>query len=577
MTILMKIRGLQKSFGEQTILKNIDFEISHQERIGLVGCNGAGKTTLANILSGHMEADKGTVQMDRTLKIGYLQQSIEYSVNDFKTILTGAESGTLYQLTSRLGLSKVQSWSSERLGHMSGGEKLKLALAHVWKTNPDVLILDEPTNHLDLKGINWLLDELEQYQGAVLIISHDRYFLDQSVSKIFELEDGKLHSYQGNYSAYRREKERLYEERLHQYEVQQKHKNRIESQISTLQNWSQKAHRDSTKQGTQSERRQAGFKEYHRVKAKKLDNQVKSKLKRLEQELEKNRAEKPKDEAAVKFQFSSGVKRGKRIFEAKGLTKTFDGRTLFRDSHFYIKHGERFALIGDNGCGKTTLVKMLLEEEPATEGVLWKSQSVNAAYLSQDVSNLKPEQTVAEALKLSDRDKIARARTMMANMGIKEDRFDHTIGTFSLGERTRIKLAGMVLDDYDLLILDEPTNHLDLPSREQLEETLLEFQGTIIIVSHDRYFTEKLCSKLLVFENGRVTRVETGLEDYLRRKTKSLSKKSGEEDEMLRIENRMTAVLGELAGLSPDEVRYRELDQEFSELVKRKQALSKKD
>lgn len=197
-------------------------------------------------MSGHIKADKGTVQTDRTLKIGYLLQSIEYSVHDFNSILTDDEGGKLYQLTSRLGLSKVQSWNSERLSHLSGGEKLKLALAHVWKTMPDLLILDEPTNHLDLKGISWLLEELQQYRGAVLIISHDRYFLDQSVSKILELEDGKLHTYQGNYSAYRQEKKRLYEERLHQYEVQQKQKERIESQIATLQNWSQKAHRDST-------------------------------------------------------------------------------------------------------------------------------------------------------------------------------------------------------------------------------------------------------------------------------------------------------------------------------------------
>ncbi|MED1741279.1 ABC-F type ribosomal protection protein [Bacillus swezeyi] len=569
MTILMKIRGLQKSFGEQTVLKNIEFDISNQERIGLVGYNGAGKTTLANILSGHTEADQGTVQTERTLKIGYLLQSIEYSLNDFSSILTGDESGTLYQLTSRMGLSKVQSWNAERLSHMSGGEKLKLALAHVWKTMPDVLILDEPTNHLDVKGINWLLEELEKYQGTVFIISHDRYFLDQSVSKILEIEDGELHTYQGNCTAYRQEKKRLNEARMHQYEVQQKHKERIESQIAGLRHWSQKAHRDSTKEGT------TGYKEYHRVKAKKLDNQVKSKRKRLEQELEKNKAEKPKEEGAVGFQFSSGERRGKRIIEAQDLTKSFHGRTLFKDSHFYIKYGERMALVGDNGCGKTTLVKMMLGIEPVTDGTLWKSRSVKTAYLSQDVSDLRADQTVAEALNLSDRDDIANARTILASMGIKEDRFHQEIGTFSLGERTRIKLAGMILKDYDLLILDEPTNHLDLPSREQLEQTLLEFQGTIIIVSHDMYFTEKLCDKLLVFEQQRITRIETGLKDYRNRK-KQIHAKSGEE-ERLKIENRMTAVLGELAGLSPEEPRYHELDQEFSDLLKRKQAFLEKE
>ncbi|ASB88957.1 ABC-F type ribosomal protection protein [Bacillus sonorensis] len=564
MTVLMKIRGLKKSFGDQTVLKNIEFDLATNERIGLVGYNGTGKTTLANILAGRMDADQASIETAYPLKIGYLLQSIEYSIHDFSQMLTDDESGGLYKLTSQMGLSKVQAWKTERLRHMSGGEKLKLALAHIWKTMPEILILDEPTNHLDINGINWLLEELETYQGAVLIISHDRYFLDQSVSKILELEDGRLHAYQGNYSDYQREKKRLYEERLHQYEEQQKYKQRIESQIANLQNWSGKAHRDSTKK--------EGFKEYYRLKAKKLDNQVKSKLKRLEQELTKHKLEKPKEEESVKFQFSSNEKRGKRIIEAKNLAKAFDGRTLFEDSSFFIKHGERIGLVGSNGCGKTTLIRMILEGEPVTSGTLWKSRSMKAAYLSQDVNDLNTDQTIAQALQLSDRDKTATVRTILANMGIKENRFDRPIGTFSLGERTRIKLAGMIVKDYDILILDEPTNHLDLPSREQLEETLLEFQGTIIIVSHDVYFMEKLCDKLLVFENGKVQRIERGLKDWQNKKEKP--KTEHDEAERLRIETRMTAVLGELAGLSHEDPRYHELDQEFSQLLKMKQALS---
>lgn len=566
MTFLMKVRGLKKSFGDQTILKNIEFDMTRNERIGLVGYNGTGKTTLANILAGHMEADKGSIQTERALKIGYLQQSVAYSVNDFSDMLGGDESGGLYQLASQLGLTKVQSWNAERLHHMSGGEKLKLALAFVWQTMPDVLILDEPTNHLDANGISWLVEELRAFQGAVLIISHDRYFLDQSVSKIFELEDGLLHAYEGNYSAYRSEKKRRYEAQLHQYEVQQKQKERIESQIANLQNWSQKAHRDSTKK--------EGYKEYYRVKAKKLDNQVKSKLKRLEQELEKNKAEKPKGEETVKFQFSSGEKRGKRIIEAKNVTKAFGGRTLFEDSSFFIKHGERIGLVGSNGCGKTTLIRMMLEEEPATNGTLWISRSIKTAYLSQDVNDVNENQTAAEALQLFDRRDLAHARTILANMGIKEDRFDRKIGTFSLGERTRIKLAGMIVKDYDVLVLDEPTNHLDLPTREQLEDTLLDFQGTIIIVSHDRYFTEKLCDKLLVFEKGRIRRIETGLKDYQSKKEDPQI--DHDEAERLRIETRMTAILGELSGLTEENPRYQELDQEFIKLLKKKQSLSKK-
>ncbi|MDA7027849.1 ABC-F type ribosomal protection protein [Bacillus sp. CLL-7-23] len=563
MTVKIKVSGLQKSFGDQHVLKDIHFQIKQGERIGLVGSNGTGKTTIANILSGHVGADYGSIQTESNLKIGYLEQSIEYSINDFHHILTEDGNGDLFQMTSQLGLANIQNWHNEKIHHLSGGEKLKLALASVWKTAPDLLILDEPTNHLDLKGVNWLIEELKTFKGAVLIISHDRYFLDQSASTIFELENGELDVYQGNYSAYNKEKKRLSEAYLHQYEVQQKQTEKIESQITKFQNWSEKAHRESTKKD--------GFKEYYRVKAKKLDHQAKSKIKRLKKELEKHKLEKPQEEA-INFQFVSGEKRGKRIFTAKNITKAFNGRMLFTNSNFYIQHGERIGLIGHNGCGKTTLLRMMLGMDQATAGTLWKSPSVKVAYLSQDVSDLKEEQTVREVLQLSDEQEIKKARTILANMGIKKERFHQKIETFSLGERTKIKLAAMMLNDYHVLILDEPTNHLDLPSREQLEDTLLKFAGSIIIVSHDVYFIEKLCDKLLIFEEGCIKRVETGIKASQQRQKQPIKEV---EEELLRIENRIAVILGELAQLSPQDQKYAELDEEFLRLLKRKQTFAK--
>ncbi|MDA1475098.1 ribosomal protection-like ABC-F family protein [Bacillus changyiensis] len=559
MTVLMKVSGLQKSFGDQHVLKNIQFQIKQGERIGLVGLNGTGKTTIANILSGHVGADDGSIQTESSLKIGYLEQSIDYSINDFYHILTEDGNGDLFQMTSQLGL-EIQNWQNEKIHHLSGGEKLKLALASVWKTAPDLLILDEPTNHLDLNGINWLIEELKTFTGAVLMISHDRYFLDQSVSTIFELENGELDVYQGNYSAYNKEKKRLFEVYLHQYKVQQKQTDKIESQIAKFQNWSEKAHRESTKKD--------GFKEYYRVKAKKLDNQAKSKINRLKKELEKHKLEKPQEEA-INFQFVSSEKRGKRIYTAKNVTKAFNGRMLFTNSNFYIQHGERIGLIGHNGCGKTTLIRMMLGMEQATDGTLWKSPSVKVAYLSQDVSDLKEEQSVREILQLSDEQEIKKARTILANMGIKKERFHRKIETFSLGERTKIKLASLMLKDYHVLILDEPTNHLDLPSREQLEETLLKFAGSIIIVSHDVYFIEKLCDKFLIFEEGCIKRVETGMQVGQQRQKQPIK------EELLKIENRIAVILAELADLSPQDQKYAELDQEYLILLKRKQTLDK--
>jgi macrolide transport system ATP-binding/permease protein len=565
--IVLKVKGMEMSFVDRVVLKDIDFDIKQGERIGLVGYNGTGKTTLANILFGKLTPDQGVIEKAKDCRMGYLTQSIDYEFSNLHD--TFSVKNELLQHTSQLGLNKVHEWEEHRLNSLSGGEKLKLALSMVWATNPDILILDEPTNHLDIKGIEWLVAEIEKFSGPVLIISHDRHFLDKTVKRVFEIENCKLHFYNGNYSGYRKEKQRRLETQQHQYMVQQRYKEKIEQQMEQLRNWSEKAHRDSTKQGSASERRQIGFKEYHRVKAKKIDIQVKSKLKRLESELEKNKIEKPIEEAKVQFQFNQHGKRGKRIIEAKGLAKTFQGRNLFRHSQFYINQGERIGLFGENGCGKTTLIKMILDQELISEGELWKSPTLKIAYLSQDVSDLPQEKNAIDALGLTHQADIHHARTLFANLGLKEQIIMKPIHTLSLGERTRVKLVDMLLKDYDVLILDEPTNHLDLPSREQLEKTLNEFTGTIITVSHDYYFLNKLCDRLLVFENETIKRLEMKPEQYLY----GGKEKSNKEDELIVIENRIAAILGELSLIDLKDPKYHKLDQEFKALSKEKRSL----
>jgi macrolide transport system ATP-binding/permease protein len=562
---IVKVRELSKSFVDRKILDNIQFDIKNGERIGLVGYNGTGKTTLANILFGKIMPDKGIIEKSSELKIGYLLQSIDYELNDFQEFLEN----DLLLHTSQLGLTKVTEWEEKRLDHLSGGEKLKLALSMVWASKPDFLILDEPTNHLDIKGIEWLISELKEFQGPVLIISHDRYFLDMTVTRVFELENGKVHFYNGNYSDYRKEKQLRNENQKHQYTVQKRYKENIEKQMEQLKNWSDKAHRDSTKQGSASERRQLGFKEFHRVKAKKIDNQVKSKMKRLQSELEKNKVEKPVEEGKIRFQFDSRGKRGKRIIEADMLSKSFDNRTLFQNSQFYINHGERIGLIGKNGCGKTTLIRMILGEEPVTDGELWRSESLKIAYLSQDVQDLPEGKWAIEALGFTEKQDIFRARTLLANLGLKEELITKPIGTLSLGERTRVKLVDLLMKEYDVLILDEPTNHLDLPSREQLETTLSEFTGTIITVSHDNYFLNKLCDRLLVFENQSIKRLEMTPEDFLYGGRKNKGKK----EDLMVIENRLASILGELSLIDQKDPKYLLLDKEFNELLKKKRNL----
>ncbi|MGM0873321.1 MAG: ribosomal protection-like ABC-F family protein [Bacillota bacterium] len=558
---ILQARNLKKYFGEKQVLEDLSFDLNGNDRIGLVGSNGAGKTTLANIIYGDLEPDFGTLKTDQHSRIGYLLQSVNYTVNAYKHL-----SAEFLERANELGLKKVYSWQEERFSHLSGGEKLKIALAQIWSTNPDILILDEPTNHLDIQGVNWLVNQLKEFNGAVIVISHDRYFLDKTVTKVFDLELGKLTIYEGNYSVYRAEKKRRYEEQLHQYDVQQKYKARVEGQMTQLKQWAGKAHR------TMSE--QEGFKEFHGVKAKKLDKAIKSKMKRLNQELEKNKVEKPSEEKKVRFQFEASKKRGKRIVEAKNLSKMFENRTLFKESYFYINNGERIGIIGPNGSGKTTLLNMLVGNDTITDGELSKSESVKIAYLSQDVADMPLSQTAINALNLSESEKLFQARTTLANMGMKADKLNQPIETLSLGERTRIKLTNMLISEYDLLILDEPTNHLDLASREQLEETLSEFAGTILIVSHDYYFINKLCDKLLVIEDNKIKRVEMNLEQFeVSKKQQSTPGKQQIEDELLRVNTEISAVLGELSLLTTESDKYKELDTTFLSLTKRKRDL----
>ncbi|MEK3855411.1 ribosomal protection-like ABC-F family protein [Cytobacillus sp. FSL H8-0458] len=568
-------RDLQKSFGDKTVFSNLEFDIYQQDRIGLVGLNGTGKTTLANILFGSIQADKGTFErMKEPYRIGYLHQSADYSVSDIHAPDQSPEEEILHQ-ASRLGLSKLHEWKSERLDSLSGGERLKLSLAKVWSSKPDMLILDEPTNHLDLQGIEWLIGEIGQFSGPVMIISHDRHFLDQVVRRIFELQEGILTMYDGNYTAYREQKQKNYDDQLHQFNVQQREIHRIENQMANLKKWSEKAHRESTKGGSPSESRQMGFKEYHRVKAKKMDQQVKSKMKRLQQELDKNKIDKPAEEAKVLFHFDSSGKRGKRIIEAKNLSKSYGDRTLFKDSQFYIKHGEKIGILGSNGAGKTTLIRMLLEEVSPSGGELWISSTLKIAYLNQDINDLPLTKNALEALDLSEREQIYKARTLLANLGMKDAKLKQPIGQLSMGERIRVKLTDMLLKEYDVLILDEPTNHLDLPSREQFEKTLKEFSGTLIIISHDLYFLEKLSTRLLVFEENKITRFEMNLKEYriISRDSKQEKDHDSTKEQIMVIDNRINAILGELSLLGQGDSKYAQLDKEFNGLLNEKRTL----
>lgn len=570
--LLLSGKKLLKEYGERVIFKDLDIDIHTGDRIGLVGDNGVGKTTLASLLAGHTCPDGGSIQAyTQPLSIGYLQQST--SSNDLLEIFTPVEEinrsfeSERVAMTGKLGVGTLQDRDASCAATLSGGEKTRLALAHIWAMQPQLLILDEPTNHLDAAGMAWLIQELRKYPSALLVISHDRYFLDQTVSCILELDHGKLYAYQGNYTAYRKEKEKRYNEQLHQYSVQKKKEKELQEQIEKLSEWSDKAHRESRRSASGNT---MGVKEYNRVKAKKRDKQIKSNIRRLER-MQNIGVEAPQAEQQIRFHLDPAENRGRRILEANDLKKCFGERELFHNSSFYVLRGEKVGIIGPNGCGKTTLLKMFQGLESCTQGDVWVSPSASSAYLSQDVYDMVQAATAMEMVSAYDR---GQGCTLLANMGFDEAMMHRRMDCLSLGERMRVKLAWMILAKKDLLILDEPTNHLDLHSREMLEKTLCTFEGTLLVVSHDRYFLEKVTDTLLVYDSQVIQRIESGYTAYLMRKSMKKVQDDQIEKERMLLDNRLSHVLSELSLLKPDHPRYAMLDKEFQQLLEKKKTLA---
>jgi len=499
---IIQLSHIEKSYPPDTLLLDINFSVEMGEKIGLVGRNGCGKSTLFSILFGGEKEDGGTFFKKKGLSIGLLHQNPVISENDFSEMA--------YYYASRL-LLDTEVFT--RIPFLSGGEKTKLALSLLLAKEPDFLLLDEPTNHMDYESVLALSQLLQEFDGTALIISHDRYFLDETVQRILEISEGVIFDYDGNYSAYREQKAQRYQEQLHRYESAKKEEKRIDNIIKNTRDWAQKAHRESREipSGTPK----MGFKEKERVKAKKLDSRAKNTINRLER-FKKKSEKRPAKEQAVSFTIASDVSSGKRIADVKNLSFSFTEEVLFEDSSFYLDRGDHVAVFGPNGCGKSTLIQLLCGEREPDSGEIWISPGRQAYVILQDMQDLENVDTDTLSY-LTERIGVVGGteRALLHHLGITSKHLQTPVSSLSYGEKMKIRLSEPILLQTEFLILDEPTHYLDLPSREALEKTLKEYKGTLFLVSHDIYFLKEVCDKVLLFENQKFRRLECTFSEYL--------------------------------------------------------------
>ena len=530
--ILLSLQGVQKSFGTNEVLRDASLTLQDGQRMGLVGVNGCGKSTLMKIIAGLETADGGTVTMQKGLRLGYLAQQGE--VGEGRTVLEELESvfepvvrmeeqlralerqmaevgqdetllhrlGSQYdQLTREFERRNGYGWRSTVQGVLaglgfrreqqnqsasllSGGERTRLCLGRMLLTEPDLLLLDEPTNHLDLKSIAWLEDYLRSYRGAVLLISHDRYFMDHVCDRMCELLLGATECYDGNYTQYMAQRTERFEIRMKAWEMQQREIARQEAII-------------------------ARYRQFNREKSIRLAESREKRLEKIE------RLEKPKDESAINFRFDVRRRTGEDVLMVDELRKGFGGRTLFDHVHLHLRAGDRVALIGDNGVGKSTLFKCLTGELQQDGGTIRLGAGVDIGYYDQHQAHLHENKTVLDEVwddfRRLDQTEVRGALGLFLFTG---DDVLMPVSTLSGGEKGRVALTKLMLRKDNLLLLDEPTNHLDMDSREVLEDALADFPGTILAISHDRYFINRFANRVCVLEEGGVKEYLGNYDDY---------------------------------------------------------------
>ena len=526
----ISVSNLSKKFEVgKKILDGLTFQIDQGERVGLLGKNGAGKTTLFKILTGELDWDDGEVHIAPGKGVGLISQipvyPPEYTVEDvlqtafgrlhdmekemeeltvrmgqdsdpallrrYDALTAAFEAGGGYDTVTPLnkvcnGLEISQDMRGQLFSSLSGGEKTRVNLARLILEDTDILLLDEPTNHLDLRATEWLEEYLDRYKGTVLAISHDRWFLDRVVKRVIEIQEGKAEFYEGNYSFYVVEKEHRYQEKLKQYEKEQAKIEQLEKAAEQLRVWAYSGN-DKTFKRAQS----------------------------MEKRIERLRTtDKPTKERRLDIKFGEREFRGDEVLTIKELKKSFDGRTLFDHVNLEVVGGERIALLGDNGTGKSTLLKILLKEEEPDSGKLKMGPTVKVGYLPQIIHFSHPERNLVDTMIYEQDCSTQTARNRLAAFNFRGEDVFKPVSALSGGEQSRLRLCMLMDEKINLLILDEPTNHLDIASREWIEDAVADYEGNLLFVSHDRYFIKQFATRIWMLEDGHITDFKGTFEEF---------------------------------------------------------------
>lgn len=528
--ITCSLKDVTQTYGANTIFSDMSCEIKENERIGLIGRNGEGKTTLLHLLARKTDPAEGIISWKKNLTVGLLQQSPDVvadkrveallydvftSLTDLKNKMTDLENamateanpdkltshiekyGVLqekfqeeggYEIDSQIrrimsGL-QITDLADKKWEQLSGGERTKVGLAQLLLKAPDLLLLDEPTNHLDLFAIEWLTDFIKNYPGTIIIVSHDRYFLDETVTSILEMDQGELIRYHTNYSNYVKERETRLLVEFQQYKDQQKKMKKMRETIKQLREWANQANPPNEK-----------F--YRRAKS------MEKALARMET-LKKPILEQKK----INLDFQMNKRSGKDVVIVKDVSKRFNDKALFSSVNMHVRFQERIAIIGENGCGKSTLLKMILQSENSDEGNIQLGSNLSVGFLSQHMLEINGERSIIEEFRDQVHVTEGDARGILAKFLFYGNTVFQKVKSMSGGEQMRLRLAQLVHQDHNLLILDEPTNHLDIESKEVLEDALEQFDGTIIAVSHDRYFLDRLFPLTYLVKDSNLTRFE---------------------------------------------------------------------